>query len=59
MDKTNNDKEMSTLYLNMYTDCKKFKTQQENDKNTTKKINCNEYYDKYIFFQEKCKDKIQ
>lgn len=50
--KTNNDKEMAELFYNMYTGCLKFKQQKE-EQNSEKKINCDEYYNKFKFFSEK------
>lgn len=43
----NSDKELSDLYLNLYNGCVKFKTQKENEKNSTKgkQINCDKYYE--------------
>lgn len=50
----NNNKEMSELFYNMYKNCLKFKDEKEKENvNYTKKINCNEYYDKFNFFSEK------
>lgn len=49
---TNNDKEMAELFYNIYTGCLKFKQQKE-EQNSEKKINCDEYYDKFKFFSEK------
>ena len=46
------DKEMAELFYNMYTGCVKFKHQKEKQ-NSEKKINCDEYYDKFKFFTEK------
>ena len=46
------DKEMAELFYNMYTGCVKFKKQKE-AQNSEKKINCDEYYDKFKFFTEK------
>jgi hypothetical protein len=46
------DKEMAELFYNMYTGCVKFKHQKEKQ-NSEKKINCDEYYNKFKFFTEK------
>lgn len=56
MEKINNDKEMAELFYNIYMNCLKFKNEKEKEKenqNYTKKINCNDYYDKFKFFSEK------
>lgn len=47
--KNNNDKEMGELFYNMYIGCLKYKIEKEN----SKKIDCNEYYDQFTFFSEK------
>ena len=49
---TNNDKEMATLFYDMYLGCLKFK-QQKNEEKSNNKITCDDYYDKFKFFNEK------
>jgi hypothetical protein len=54
MEKMNDDKEMSQLFYNMYINCLKFKNEKEKEyQNYSKKINCQEYYDKFKIFSEK------
>ena len=52
MKNKNSDKEMAELFYNMYMGCLNFILQKE-QKNSDKKINCDEYYDKFKFFAEK------
>lgn len=50
--KTNSDKEMAELFHHMYIDCLKYKFKNE-EQNSSRKIGCDEYYDKFKFFAEK------
>ena len=55
---TNNDKEMAELFYNIYIDCLKYKFNYEKQ-NSSRKISCHEYYDKFKFFAEKDVDSKQ
>jgi len=48
-DKLNGDKEMAKIFLNMYNSCIKYKSEIEK-KNSKKKVNCDEYLKKFLFF---------
>jgi hypothetical protein len=43
-----NNKEMAEVFYNTYTDCLKYK-----NKNLEKKINCDNYYNKFKYFSDK------
>lgn len=58
MKNKNSDKEMAELFYNVYMGCLNFKLQKEL-KISDKKINCDEYYDKFQFFAEKYIDSKQ
>lgn len=55
MKNKNSDREMAELFYNLYMGCLNFKHQKEK-KISNKKINCDEYYDKFKFFAEKYLD---
>ena len=48
----NPDKEMAAIFYDMYLGCLKFK-QYKLESKSTKKINCDEYYENFKFFAEK------
>ena len=48
MKNKNSDREMAELFYNLYMGCLNFKYQKEK-KISNKKINCDEYYDKFKF----------
>jgi len=48
MENNKNDKEMSEIYLNLYSSCIKFQNQKK-----YKKIDCNKYLENFIFHSTK------
>jgi hypothetical protein len=44
------DKHLANLFFNMYTDCVKYKNSKPKSK---KNINCDEYWEKFKFFDNK------